>query len=213
MDDGLKQRLVGAVVLVAVAVIFVPSLFDNSGRRSVDLTTQVPPEPVVVAEPLELPPPTPPPVVRPAKPLAENYPHIPESAPETDSTSPSPDPAPTSDHASQAATASPQPTSSEAAIAEPTPPAKEPVLNEEGIPNAWSIQVGSFKEAERAEAFLETIRSKGYARSYVHKGTAAGATVYRVFVGPKINRQTALDEKARLDKEFNISSLIVRFEP
>ncbi|WP_070989772.1 SPOR domain-containing protein [Halofilum ochraceum] len=33
MDSGLKQRLVGAVVLVALAVIFLPMLLDGSGAR------------------------------------------------------------------------------------------------------------------------------------------------------------------------------------
>lgn len=33
LDSGLKQRLVGAVVLVALAVIFLPMLLDGSGAR------------------------------------------------------------------------------------------------------------------------------------------------------------------------------------
>ncbi len=45
MDDGLKQRLVGAVVLAALAVIFLPSLFNEDNRRRVDTRTQVPPGP------------------------------------------------------------------------------------------------------------------------------------------------------------------------
>lgn len=46
MDPGLKKRLLGAVVLIALAVIFVPMLLPNhsgSGAQSVSLT--VPPEP------------------------------------------------------------------------------------------------------------------------------------------------------------------------
>lgn len=45
MDDGLKQRLVGAVVLAALAVIFLPSLFNEDSRRRVDTRTQVPASP------------------------------------------------------------------------------------------------------------------------------------------------------------------------
>lgn len=45
MDDGLKQRLVGAVVLAAVAVIFLPSFFDEGNRRRVDTHTLVPEKP------------------------------------------------------------------------------------------------------------------------------------------------------------------------
>jgi DedD protein len=45
MDPGLKKRLLGAVVLIALAVIFVPMLLpvSNSGSRSG--STKIPPEP------------------------------------------------------------------------------------------------------------------------------------------------------------------------
>jgi DedD protein len=49
MDDGLKQRLVGATVLVALAVIIVPLVFDGAGRR----TFQIPPKPEFSQRPLQ----------------------------------------------------------------------------------------------------------------------------------------------------------------
>ncbi len=58
MDDGLKQRLVGALVLTALAVIFLPTLFHREQQENVDQTSQIPVkprfEPVVIE-----PPPTP----------------------------------------------------------------------------------------------------------------------------------------------------------
>ena len=46
MDERLKQRLVGAIVLIALAVIVVPGLLDGAGRRSSQIEAfQVPPEP------------------------------------------------------------------------------------------------------------------------------------------------------------------------
>lgn len=57
MDDGLKQRLIGAIVLLAIAVIFIPALFDRQTITPVDRVSQIPPmppieiEPIVVAEP------------------------------------------------------------------------------------------------------------------------------------------------------------------
>lgn len=47
MDDGLKQRLVGAGVVCAIAVILLPSLFQRTERRVVDRATLIPPRPVV----------------------------------------------------------------------------------------------------------------------------------------------------------------------
>ena len=43
---SLKQRLVGAVVLIALAVIFLPMLLDGSGRSGhVSMEMEIPPEP------------------------------------------------------------------------------------------------------------------------------------------------------------------------
>jgi DedD protein len=48
LDDGLKQRLVGALVLLALAVIFLPVLFDRDPMAPVERTSQIPPAPEVV---------------------------------------------------------------------------------------------------------------------------------------------------------------------
>lgn len=42
MDDGVKQRIVGAFVLVALAVIFVPVFFDRERIAPVDRESQIP---------------------------------------------------------------------------------------------------------------------------------------------------------------------------
>ncbi len=49
MDDGLKQRIVGAFVLVAVGVVFVPVVFDRERIEPLDKTTQIPPSPEIRA--------------------------------------------------------------------------------------------------------------------------------------------------------------------
>ncbi len=57
MDDGLKQRLIGAIVLLALVVIFLPVLFDRESLEPIDRETQIPPEPeietVVITPPVE----------------------------------------------------------------------------------------------------------------------------------------------------------------
>lgn len=56
MNDGLKQRIVGALVLIALGVIFVPVLFDKERIAPVNRVTQVPPEPDITVLPLPEPP-------------------------------------------------------------------------------------------------------------------------------------------------------------
>jgi DedD protein len=56
VSESLKQRIVGAIVLIALAIIIIPLVFDFSGERQVDINSQIPQmpeiEPVVVADPI-----------------------------------------------------------------------------------------------------------------------------------------------------------------
>lgn len=56
MGENLKQRIVGALVLIALAVIIIPLMFDFSSSREVDTQSQIPPrpeiKPVIVPEPV-----------------------------------------------------------------------------------------------------------------------------------------------------------------
>ena len=56
MDPALKQRLIGATVLVVLAVIFVPMLVEDTPRsdaEAIDLT--IPPQPGQAFEPRSCP--------------------------------------------------------------------------------------------------------------------------------------------------------------
>lgn len=45
MDDGIKQRLIGAVVLVALMIIFVPMFFGDDDMEPVDILIDIPEKP------------------------------------------------------------------------------------------------------------------------------------------------------------------------
>ena len=45
MDDGLKQRIIGAIVLLALAVVFIPVIFDKERIEPVDKKTRIPAAP------------------------------------------------------------------------------------------------------------------------------------------------------------------------
>lgn len=80
MDDGLKQRLIGAFVLLALAVIFLPVMFDRERIEPVNKTTQIPVAPVI--EPVIIDTPVAPVVEHEAKPADEMY--IPDNTVEED---------------------------------------------------------------------------------------------------------------------------------
>ncbi len=85
LDDGLKQRLVGALVLLALAVIFLPVLFDRDPMAPVDRASQIPRAPEIIT--VEIKPPATPADFAAAPPPSEMY--IPD---ETRAVPPTPEP-------------------------------------------------------------------------------------------------------------------------
>lgn len=55
MDDGLKQRLVGAIVIVAAAIIFIPMIFNQTERTPQDIQVELPQPPEAPKAQLEKP--------------------------------------------------------------------------------------------------------------------------------------------------------------
>lgn len=47
MDDGIKQRLIGAIVLVALMVIFLPMFFNGGDEDQVDILIEMPEKPPI----------------------------------------------------------------------------------------------------------------------------------------------------------------------
>lgn len=194
MEQRLKQRLIGAVVLVALAVIFVPMLLQGPvERHPTDIPIEIPPKPVVNATP-----PTPA-AERPVAPVA--------SAPFT--------PSQPADTAASSAPAL-QPEQAEPAVADvpaPTAPvsAQEPLSTTSRTPSdlaAWAVQVGSFGTESNARGLRDSLRKKGYA-AFVESIKTDGNTFYRVRVGPTAQREEAERLQAALAKKESMKGLVV----
>ena len=215
LDKAYKQRMVGALVLVALAVIFLPMLFsrqDEQRQVRVDAPAapqapavpQVQVEPVVVPEPQALPqepvpsdeeiaaqqaPSTP---IAPSAPVA---PAPPAAKPVT------PPPAPV---------AKPVPAPSQPiAAAAPTKPATTPSrVDANGLSVSWSVQLASLSSRESAESLQKTLRSQGY-NAYIRSADGKN----RVFVGPLIERAEADRLRDLLSRQQNLKGFVVRFQP
>lgn len=189
MEKRLKQRLLGAAVLVALAVIFLPMLLTGPvERQALDVPIEVPPRPRVTAaptapEPLD-------PIAAPsrAQPVATpEPPPVAEAAADTES-------APASDPA------------------EATPPEPAPVVEPEPAPvdealAAWAVQVGSFGSQVNAMGLRDRLREQGYS-AYVESASEQ-SRFYRVRVGPVIDRSEAQALQQRLESELDTATLIV----
>ena len=209
MDESLKARLIGAVVLVAVAVILIPELLSGRGRAQsaapvpgesgtrtqiIDIpvngaaTSALAPTPAAGGQ-ASINPGTPsgPPAAPADTGEAESTPaSVP--APSTAVADTRPDPAPPATATTTASAASrpvvaPRPTPA-AAVAQPaTPPAA-------AARGGWAVQVGAFGSTAAAGKVVNELGSAGF-RAYVSPVQRSGKTLYRVRVGPEADRSRA----------------------
>lgn len=194
MDESLKQRLIGAFVLLALGVIFLPVLFEPDHRRNLDRTSQIPEAPAI--EPVSIARAKRNTDIEAARPAEQMYTLSADA------------------RANQEAEAVPAEDGSavngDAEISVST--ASETILDGKGVIRAWAVQVGSFKEAERAAALLEQLIGDGY-QAYSRSTNTDKGRVTRIYVGPKVERSRAIELKRDLDRKLKLDTLIVIFTP
>ena len=200
MDDQLKARLVGAAILVIVAVLLIPELL--SGRKTpeeggvetpsagakrtytIDLGGQG------AVSRVETPPP----------PRANEDEGPPGGRKEPDSEPPAATPAAEEKSPQQVAAPAeePEPAPREAAAeagARPaTPPADVPAATASG---AWAVQVGAFGSEGAARKLAQKLESQGY-EVFIAATKRSGKTLHRVRVGPVATRNDADQLASRL---------------
>ncbi|WP_127477462.1 SPOR domain-containing protein [Sulfurivermis fontis] len=195
MNEQLKKRLVGAIVLVALAVIFVPMLLEGDKRNGIPLFgSNVPEAPESHAPMVDIPLQVPPPSVEAPVVVERELP---------------PEPAPVAPAAPVAAVPAPPPVVAPAPAAQPKPAAPAPttvkpvkpaeVASSQPAAESWAVQVGSFSEQANASRLRDSLRGKGYP-AYVERVKLSSGTAYRVRVGPVLTRADAESIQAKLAK-------------
>lgn len=188
VDDWLKQRLVGAVVLVALGVIFIPMLIEPPE-----------PEPEVAGR-----------LYDPVTPEVDFL----ESPEITEVTIPLPEEPPTVVDTGLAPI-EPRPTE---VVAEPAPvkvetankPAPVEAKASQGDSlTAWVVQVGSFKQQQNALALRDKIRKRGFTAFVERIKSASGAT-YRVRVGPEMSYTRIKQRRDALKSKLSLKGVIMK---
>ena len=219
MNDILKQRLVGALILVALGVVFWPIIFVEPGSQPAEEQRRMPSRPQVDSSPIEPPDQVglrPTIVVAARQDIAEVEGAEPEPEPE-----PEPAPETIASALPQVGTADPAPSAPVPAATEPVQPADVPTrstapeklaLDKQGVPIAWILQVASVSAADKAEQLRQQLLAKDR-KAYTRKIRSNGKELYRVYVGPKFERAQLERLKTDIDREFGVSSMIVRYVP
>ncbi|WP_132670645.1 SPOR domain-containing protein [Pseudomonas aeruginosa] len=188
LERGLKQRIVGALVLIALAVIFLPMLFTREDE-SRQVVVEAPPRPQA-----------------PAMPSVEVQPtEVPELQPGEEDIAPEIVEEGSPAAAAQAQAASPPPSQPQPPAA---PPPAEKRLDANNLPQSWSVQLASLSNRARAEELQKTLRSQGY-NAYIRSFDGMN----RVFVGPVIQRAEADRLRDQLSKQQKLNGFVVRFQP
>lgn len=191
LDKGLKQRMVGALVLLALAVIFLPMLLtredplrqvrvDAPSMPSAPAMPQIDIQPVAVPEPEALA----------QEPVPEDISAQSVATPETPAPSP---------------VKSPEPAAAQASAPAPAPAGR---LDVNGLPVSWSVQLASLSSLSGAQSLQKTLRGQGY-NAYIRSVDGMN----RVFVGPLIERVEADRLRDQLQRQHKLNGFVVRFQP
>ena len=207
LDKAYKQRMVGALVLVALAVIFLPMLFSRQDEQrqvavEAPAAPQAPTMPQVQMDPVAVPEPQ----ALPQEPVPTDEEVAEETAPAA--------PAPTIP-AQIARPATPPP------VAKPIPAPAQPItsatskpdttqsrVDANGLSVSWSVQLASLSSRASAESLQKNLRSQGY-NAYIRSADGKN----RVFVGPLIERAEADRLRDLLSRQQNLKGFVVRFQP
>lgn len=84
----------------------------------------------------------------------------------------------------------------------------QPVLGE-----AWSVQLGTFRDGANARRLLTQLRAAGH-EAYTRESLLTdGSTATQVMVGPIRERARAEARRGELAEAFEVSTIVVRFQP
>jgi DedD protein len=212
MDARAKQRLTGAVILVALFVLLVPELL--TGPRDAKAPAQAQEEEGLRRHVIELDQP------------AGNPPAAPAPAPSVVEL-PAPASAPQSASASGSAVPGEQATAAPAEEPVPARPATNPVVS--GTPPAtqapatqpapartqpaaatggrFAVQLGSFRDRGNADRLVRDMKARGFS-AFIAPITSGGRELYRVRVGPSRDRPAAEELAADLRKMGQTGSIV-----
>lgn len=206
--DGLKQRVVGALVIVSLAVIFLPMIFDKPHEVKKKQLISIPIQPEL-------------PVITIDKPQKPVYKLVePTKNPVTNNVvSNKVEPSVGSQTTAKPVVkydAKPQAKSVvkpvvKASVEADTKPVAGSIFNQDLLNNVWMVQLGTFGNHENAYKLRDQLRSKGY-DGHTTKTKREGKVLIRVFSGPYADKTKAAAIKKQIDKKFKVTSLVVYFK-
>lgn len=193
MNLAMKQRLVGTIVLGCLALILIPMLLDGEGMvEPLPMVVSMPSAPEINLTPL--PEPERPTIIADTLPVDILLPDVITGSTEISST----DPALTSDLESA------QPTTAQPTLV------TTPKLNTQGLPEAWSVKLGTFSDRTNAESLVATLILANH-KAYSRPVKTDTQNLIAVFVGPVLTPKEAANLQQILAKEYQLNGIVEQF--
>ena len=201
MDPLFRQRLVGALVLLALAVVFWPLIFVTPETR----------EPIVL-QPMSQPPA----VDQTPIPEPESYKsNVAQQLPEAPK-----NPSPVQEAAdiqtqtdAEAGSLAALPDSDLVAAPQPrvARPSEDPLVDDEGLAIFYVLQVATVGSASRADELVEGLQVRGY-KAFSNSYVRVDDELFRVQIGPNAERAPLMRIKPEIDAVLRVDSQILRYE-
>ncbi len=86
-----------------------------------------------------------------------------------------------------------------------------PQLSNLGLPQGWVVRLGSFSDSENASNLVTRLQSAGY-KAYSRAMRSGQGALTGVFVGPWLDRGQVNEYQQKLQEEFSLAGLVVRYE-
>lgn len=213
--NQLRQRLIGALVLMALLAIIVPFFLGDQPGTSAEDIASIPPAPEQIPG-ADLP-------------IDEGTSEAPVGEVTADTVIDAATPPATTPVPDSAAVATPVPaaTPAQPPVSKPTPeisspaptataPARAPAASLSGATrnpvkapaSAWVVQLGSFSSERNAWALRDKLRNKGY-HAFVERVSEGSKMVIRVRIGPELQRAKAEAVQQKLEKEMKIKGIVM----
>lgn len=199
MDQNIKNRLVGIIVIFALAVVFLPMILDGSGVHKDKFEVVIPPPPIVEANPefdtriIEL------------NARAEAIPELEQRFVDEVSSAEQVEPAaatsqiPAEKKADAAAAKAP---------ASPTAAIEPPKVGGD----SWVLQVGSYQDRKKALAQRDKLRKSNVSAVFIEQFNVNNKPSYRVRLGPFINREQTRVAQNKIKAKHDIDGIIMKYE-
>jgi DedD protein len=199
MDQNIKNRLVGIIVIFALAVVFLPMILDGSGVRKDIFEVVIPPPPAVDANLefdtriIEL------------NARAEAIPELEQRFVDEASSDNQVERTPA---ATDTAVEKKAVSETAKAPASPTAAVEPPKIGGD----SWVLQVGSYQDRKKALAQRDKLRKSNVSAVFIEQFNVKQKPSYRVRLGPFINREQTRVAQNKIKAKHDIDGIIMKYE-